>query len=186
MPTQGWRFIAADYSQIELRLLAHFSGDPAFVAAFRQGDDIHRQTAAIIFGIPVAQVTSDMRGRAKTINFATIYGQGPFALSRQLGISQDEARAFIAHYFERFSGVRAWLDRQVATGREQGWVETLFHRRRYVPEIKDKNFHPRIRERLAQNSPLQGSAADLIKIAMIRVHDALRAEGLAGRLLLGA
>jgi DNA polymerase-1 len=155
------------------------------VAAFRQGDDIHRQTAAIIFGVPVAQVTSDMRGRAKTINFATIYGQGPFALSRQLGISQEEARAFIAHYFERFSGVRAWLDRQVALGREQGWVETLFHRRRYVPEIKDRNFNTRaFGERLAQNSPLQGSAADLIKIAMIRVHDALRAEGLCGRLLL--
>ena len=185
VPTEGWRFIAADYSQIELRLLAHFSGDPAFVAAFRQGDDIHRQTAAIIFGVPVAQVTSDMRARAKTINFATIYGQGPFALSRQLGISQDEARAFIAHYFERFSGVRAWLDRQVALGREQGWVETLFHRRRYVPEIKDKNFNTRaFGERLAQNSPLQGSAADLIKIAMIRVHGALRAEGLAGRILL--
>jgi DNA polymerase-1 len=185
VPTAGWRFIAADYSQIELRLLAHFSGDPAFLAAFRQGDDIHRQTAAIIFGVPVAQVTPDMRGRAKTINFATIYGQGPFALSRQLGITQDEARAFIAHYFERFSGVRAWLDRQVALGREQGWVETLFHRRRYVPEIKDKNFNTRaFGERLAQNSPLQGSAADLIKIAMIRVHGALQAEGLSGRLLL--
>ena len=185
VPTAGWRFLAADYSQIELRLLAHFSGDPAFVAAFRQGDDIHRQTAAIIFGVPVAEVTADMRGRAKTINFATIYGQGPFALSRQLGITQDEARAFIAHYFERFSGVRSWLDRQVALGREQGWVETLFHRRRYVPEIKDKNFNTRaFGERLAQNSPLQGSAADLIKIAMIRVHGALRAEGLSGRLLL--
>ncbi len=185
VPTAGWRFIAADYSQIELRLLAHFSGDPAFVAAFRQGDDIHRQTAAIIFGVPVAQVTPDMRARAKTINFATIYGQGPFALSRQLGITQDEARAFIAHYFERFAGVRSWLDSQVALGREQGWVETLFHRRRYVPEIKDKNFNTRaFGERLAQNSPLQGSAADLIKIAMIRVHDALRAEGLTARLLL--
>ena len=185
VPTEGWRFIAADYSQIELRLLAHFSRDPAFVAAFRQGDDIHRQTAAIIFGLPVAEVTADMRGRAKTINFATIYGQGPFALSKQLGITQDEARAFIAHYFERFSGVRAWLDRQVALGREQGWVETLFHRRRYVPEIKDKNFNTRaFGERLAQNSPLQGSAADLIKIAMIRVHGALRSEGLSGRILL--
>ncbi|HKP30604.1 MAG TPA: DNA polymerase I [Gemmatimonadales bacterium] len=185
VPTAGWRFLAADYSQIELRLLAHFSGDPAFVAAFRQGDDIHRQTAAIIFGVPVAQVTPDMRGRAKTINFATIYGQGPFALSRQLGITQDEARAFIAHYFERFSGVRSWLDSQVALGREQGWVETLFHRRRYVPEIKDRNFNTRaFGERLAQNSPLQGSAADLIKIAMIRVHGALGTEGLSGRLLL--
>ncbi|MEZ0335105.1 MAG: DNA polymerase, partial [Gemmatimonadales bacterium] len=169
----------------ELRLLAHFSGDPAFVAAFRQGDDIHRQTAAIIFGVPVAQVTADMRGRAKTINFATIYGQGPFALSRQLGISQEEARAFIARYFERFAGVRAFLDRQIQLARERGYVETLFKRRRYIPEIRDRNFNMRAYgERNAQNSPLQGSAADLIKLAMIRISDAIEEEGLQSRMLL--
>jgi DNA polymerase-1 len=135
--------------------------------------------------VTAADVTPDMRARAKTINFATIYGQGPFALSKQLGIAQDEAKAFIAQYFERFRGVREWLDRQVALAREQGWVETLFGRRRYVPEIKDRNFNIRaFGERLAQNSPLQGSAADLIKVAMIRVHEALRAEGLSGRMLL--
>ncbi len=185
VPGEGWRFVVADYSQIELRLLAHFSGDAAFVRAFEEGGDIHRQTAAIIFGVEASAVTAEMRAQAKTINFATIYGQGPFALSRQLGIGQDEAKAFITQYFERFAGVRAWLDGQVALARSQGWVETLFGRRRYVPEVKDRNYNTRaFGERLAQNSPLQGSAADLIKIAMIRIHTALRDEGLAGRLLL--
>jgi DNA polymerase-1 len=185
VPGPGWQFVVADYSQIELRLLAHFSGDPLFLDAFTRGDDIHRQTAAIIFGVPAADVTAEMRARAKTINFATIYGQGPFALSRQLGIPQEEARAFIARYFERFAGVRAWLDGQVALARERGWVETLFQRRRYVPEIRDRNFNVRaFGERLAQNSPLQGSAADLIKIAMIRIHRALAEEGLHARMLL--
>jgi DNA polymerase-1 len=181
----GCRLLVADYSQIELRLLAHFSGDPAFVEAFAQGGDIHRQTAAVIFGVPQEQVTGEMRARAKTINFATIYGQGPFALARQLGISQDEAKAFIRQYFERFAGVRAWLDRTVLEARERGFVETLFGRRRYIPELKDKNFSIRaFGERTATNSPLQGSAADLIKIAMIRIHASLRAERLGARLLL--
>jgi DNA polymerase-1 len=185
VPREGWVFLVADYSQIELRLMAHLSGDPAFIEAFHQGGDIHRQTAALIFGVPVEQVTSEMRARAKTINFATIYGQGPFALSRQLGISQEDARAFIARYFERFAGVRAFLDRQVKLAREQGYVETLFKRRRYIPEIRDRNFNLRAYgERTAQNSPLQGSAADLIKLAMIHIHDAIREEGLASRMLL--
>jgi len=185
VPAQGWRFVVADYSQIELRLLAHFSGDPAFTEAFRGGGDIHRQTAALIFDLPLERVTGEMRARAKTINFATIYGQGPFALSRQLGISHEEAKAFITQYFERFAGIRTWLDGQVEQARTQGWVETLFHRRRFVPEIKDRNYSVRaFGERLAQNSPLQGSAADLIKIAMIRIHDALAADGQQARLLL--
>ena len=185
VPTAGWSFVVADYSQIELRLLAHFSGDPAFVQAFHSDGDIHRQTAAIIFGVAVQDVTPEMRARAKTINFATIYGQGPFALSHQLGITQDEARAFISQYFERFAGIRAWLDQQVQLARERGWVETLFRRRRYVPEIKDRNYNTRaFGERLAQNSPLQGSAADLIKIAMVGIHRSLREAGMEGRLLL--
>jgi DNA polymerase-1 len=185
VPADGWSFVVADYSQIELRLLAHFSGDPLFLEAFARGGDIHRQTAAAIFGVAVDQVTADMRARAKTINFATIYGQGPFALARQLGITQEEARTFIAQYFERFAGVRAWLDGQVDLARRQGWVETLFQRRRYVPEVRDKNFNTRsFGERLAQNSPLQGSAADLIKVAMIRIHGALTERRMAARLLL--
>ena len=185
VPRAGWQFLVADYSQIELRLMAHLSGDPGFIEAFHQGGDIHRQTAALIFGVAAEQVTPEMRARAKTINFATIYGQGPFALSRQLGISQEDAKAFIARYFERFAGVRAFLDRQVQLAREQGYVETLFKRRRYIPEIKDRNFNMRAYgERNAQNSPLQGSAADLIKLAMIHIHIALRERGLRSRMLL--
>ncbi len=185
VPRKGWRFVVADYSQIELRLLAHLSGDPAIVAAFRGGGDIHRETAAIIFGVDVADVTSEMRARAKTINFGTIYGQGPFALSNQLGISQDEAKAFISEYFARFAGVRAFLDGCVERARDQGYVETLFGRRRYIPEIHDKNFNLRsFAERTSQNTPLQGSAADLIKRAMVRVHAALPAAGLEATLLL--
>jgi DNA polymerase-1 len=185
VPRAGWQFLVADYSQIELRLMAHLSGDPAFIEAFNQGGDIHRQTAALIFNVPVAEVTSDMRARAKTINFATIYGQGPFALSRQLGISQEDAKTFIARYFERFAGVRQFLDRMVQLAREQGYVETIFRRRRYIPEIKDRNFNMRAYgERAAQNSPLQGSAADLIKLAMIRIHAAIAERKLASRMLL--
>ena len=185
IPREGWVFLVADYSQIELRIMAHLSEDPAFIEAFRQGGDIHRQTAALIFNVPVEQVTGEMRARAKTINFATIYGQGAFALSRQLGISLEDAREFIARYFERFSGVRAFLDRQIELARRQGYVETLFKRRRYIPELKERNFSIRAYgERNAQNSPLQGSAADLIKLAMVRIHQAIRAQGLAGRMLL--
>src|SRR5207249_8332037 len=180
----GAMLVTADYSQIELRLLAHLSGDPAFVAAFEQGGDIHRQTAAIIFGVAHDHVTAEMRARAKTINFATIYGQGPFALSRQLGITQDDAKRFIEQYFTRFAGVRAWLDGTVAQAREKGYVETLFGRRRYVPELKDRNYNIRaFGERTATNSPLQGSAADLIKIAMIGIARALKERGLVSRMI---
>jgi DNA polymerase-1 len=181
----GHLLLIADYSQVELRLLAHFSDDPAFVAAFQRGGDIHRQTAAVIFGVPEANVTAEMRGRAKTINFATIYGQGALALSRQLGITLEEAKAFIKHYFERFAGVRAWLDKTVDEARQRGFVETLFGRRRYIPELRDRNFSIRsFGERTATNSPLQGSAADLIKIAMIRIHAALKQANLRTKMLL--
>jgi DNA polymerase-1 len=181
----GALLLTADYSQIELRLLAHLSGDPAFVEAFEQGGDIHRQTAAIIFDVAQDRVMPDMRARAKTINFATIYGQGAFALSRQLGITQDDAKRFIDQYFTRFAGVRAWLDRTVAQAREKGYVETLFGRRRYIPELKDRNYNIRaFGERTATNSPLQGSAADLIKIAMIGIAGALKEAGLASRMIL--
>ena len=185
IPRKGWLFLAADYSQIELRLLAHLSNDPAFVQAFNSGGDIHRQTAALIFDVPLEQVTSEMRGRAKTINFATIYGQGPHALSRQLKISHAEAKEFIERYFERFQRVRAYLDSMVDYAREHGYVETIFKRRRYVPELRDRNFSIRaFGERTAANSPIQGSAADLIKIAMIRIHARLQAERLSARMLL--
>jgi DNA polymerase-1 len=181
----GRRLIVADYSQIELRVLAHLSGDEAFVAAFARGGDIHRETAAIIFDVSPADVTAEMRARAKTINFATIYGQGAFSLSRQLGIPQEEARQFIATYFERFAGVRRFLDATVARAGETGYVETLLGRRRYVPELKDRNRSVRaFGERTAMNSPMQGSAADLIKVAMIRLAAALREAGLESGMLL--
>jgi DNA polymerase-1 len=185
VPRKGWVLLAADYSQIELRLLAHLSRDPAFVAAFNAGGDIHRQTASIIFDVPLEKVTSEMRARAKTINFATIYGQGAHALSRQLKISNAEAKEFIQRYFERFRGIKAYLDSRVDFAREHGYVETIFRRRRYVPELRDRNFNIRaFGERTAANSPIQGSAADLIKIAMIRIDRALKgtgAEPAAGR-----
>jgi DNA polymerase I len=185
IPRPGWKFLAADYSQIELRLLAHLSNDQAFVDAFNSGGDIHRQTASIIFGVPVDDVTSDMRARAKTINFATIYGQGAHALSRQLKISNAEAKEFISTYFERFHGIRRYLDSMVEFAREHGYVETIFHRRRYIPELRDRNFNIRtFGERTAANSPIQGSAADLIKIAMIRIDSAIRKRQLQSRMLL--
>jgi DNA polymerase-1 len=185
IPREGWLLLAADYSQIELRLLAHLSHDPAFVEAFQAGGDIHRQTAAVIFDVPVAEVTSNMRSRAKTINFATIYGQGARALSLQLGIEHAEAKEFIARYFERFQGVRNYLDSMVAFAREHGYVQTIFGRRRYIPELRERNFNIRaFGERVAANSPIQGSAADLIKIAMIRIDHALRTRKLRSKMLL--
>ena len=185
VPRRGWVLLSADYSQVELRLLAHLSHDPAFVQAFASGGDIHRQTAALIFDVPVDEVTSTMRARAKTINFATIYGQGAHALSRQLGIAHAEAKEFIARYFERFQGIRKYLDSMVELARKQGYVQTIFGRRRYIPEVRDRNFNVRaFGERAAANSPIQGSAADLIKIAMIRIHRALREQRLASTMLL--
>jgi DNA polymerase-1 len=185
IPRKGWVMMAADYSQIELRLLAHLSHDPAFVEAFNAGGDIHRQTASIIFDVPVDQVTSEMRSRAKTINFATIYGQGAHALSRQLKIEYAEARHFISTYFERFSGIRRYLDAMVEFARQNGYVQTISGRRRYIPELRERNFSIRaFGERTAANSPIQGSAADLIKMAMIGIANAIREKKLAGRMLL--
>jgi DNA polymerase-1 len=185
IPRAGWTLLAADYSQIELRLLAHLSNDPAFVEAFNAGGDIHRQTAAIIFDVPLVDVTSEMRARAKTINFATIYGQGAHALSRQLKIDHAEAKDFIAKYFERFRGIRNYLDSMVEFAKDNGYVTTLFGRRRYIPELRERNFNIRaFGERTAANSPIQGSAADLIKIAMIRIDSALREREHAARMLL--
>jgi DNA polymerase-1 len=182
---EGNRFLATDYSQIELRILAHFSGDPAFVSAFWEGIDIHRQTASVIFEVPVDEVTPEQRAKAKTINFATLYGQGEFSLARQLGIPRGEAAKFIGDYFDRFSGVRAFLDGQVESARKLGYAETLNGRRRYIPELQSKNWNVRqFGERVAQNTPIQGSAADLIKVAMIRIHDESERREFGGTLLL--
>ncbi len=185
IPADGYLFVSADYSQIELRVLAHYSEDAAFLEAFRSGTDIHRQTAALVFGVEPDQVTRTMRDRAKTVNFAVIYGIGPFSLAQQLGVSTAEAKEFIDRYFERFPGVRAFLDRQVELAREQGFIETLTRRRRYIPEIRSKNFNIRsFGERVATNAPIQGSAADLIKVAMIAIQQSIEETGSRARMLL--
>lgn len=185
IPHAGWTMVGADYSQIELRLLAHLSKDAAFLETFRNGGDIHRETAARIFGVDPSAVSSEMRSRAKTINFATIYGQGAHALSQQLRIAHAEAKEFIEQYFERFTGIRTYLDAAVESARTLGYAETIFGRRRFIPELRDKNFNIRaFGERTAQNTPIQGSAADLIKIAMIRIAGRLKAERLASKMLL--
>jgi DNA polymerase-1 len=185
LPAEGNVFVSADYSQIELRILAHYSGDPAFVEAFRSGADIHRQTAALVFGVAADSVTREMRDRAKTVNFAVIYGIGPFSLAQQLGVGTAEAKEFIERYFERFPGVRDYLDDQIELARKQGFVETLTGRRRYIPEIGSKNFNIRaFGERAATNAPIQGTAADLIKVAMIEIHRELRRTGSSARMLL--
>jgi DNA polymerase-1 len=178
VPARSMLLLGADYSQIELRILAHLSGDPAFTEAFNAGRDVHRDTAALIFGVEVDAVSPAMRGQAKTVNFATIYGQGPMALARQLGISVAEAREFIDGYFTRFPAIRQYLDRQVEVAREEGYVETLFGRRRYIPELNSKNYNIRsFGERVATNSPIQGTAADLIKLAMINIQRELKQRG---------
>jgi DNA polymerase I len=185
VPAEGHVFVSADYSQIELRILAHYSEDPAFVEAFRADEDIHRQTAALIFGVERDGVTREMRDRAKTVNFAVIYGIGPFSLAQRLGISNAEAKEFIDRYFERFPGVRRYLDEQIELARTQGFVETLTGRRRYIPEITSRNFNIRsFGERAATNAPIQGSSADLIKIAMIDIHRDIAEGRIRGRMLL--
>jgi DNA polymerase-1 len=185
VPEEGRRFVSADYSQIELRVLAHLSGDETFLKAFRSGADIHRETAALVFEVDPDDVTPRMRDAAKTINFATIYGIGPFALSKQLGTSVQEAKTFIENYFERLPDVRRYLDRQIERAYEEGYVETLAGRRRYIPEVKSKNYNIRqFGERAATNAPVQGSAADIIKIAMIDIHRSLQGRADDTRMLL--
>lgn len=185
IPRSGWTMLSADYSQIELRLLAHLSDDPAFISTFRHGGDIHRETAALIFGVPADEVTSEMRSRAKTINFATLYGQGAHALSQQIRVTHADAKEFIEKYFARFTGVRAFLDGAIEAARTHGYAETIFGRRRYIPELRDRNFNIRaFGERTAQNTPIQGSAADLIKIAMIRIAARMSEQKLQAAMLL--
>jgi DNA polymerase-1 len=181
----GWLLLVSDYSQIELRILAHLSRDEALMDAFRTGADIHRQTAALVFGLDPEEVTSALRTRAKEVNFGVIYGMGPFGLARRLGIPRDEARKFIEGYFERFQGVRRYQEDSIRQVKSLGYVTTLLGRRRYLPEIQSKNFNVRaFAERAAINSPIQGTAADLLKLAMIRIHRRLAEDGVPARLLL--
>ena len=181
----GHVLLAADYSQIELRLLAHFSKDPLLVEAYRRGDDIHTLTASQVFGVPPLMVTPDHRRQAKVVNFGIVYGLSAFGLSQNLGIEPAEAKQFINAYFERYSGVRAFIDRTLEEARREGKVRTLFGRVRPIPDINSKNANLRgFAERTAVNTPLQGTAADLIKIAMIRIDAALRERGMKSRMTL--
>ena len=182
---EGSVFLAVDYSQIELRLLAHLSGDEHLVRAFNEGEDFHAETAARVFGVPVSEVTPDLRSRAKAVNFGIVYGQQAYGLSQSLHISMAEARDMMDRYYEAYPGVRTFLDNVVARAKQTGYAETMYGRRRHIPELKAKN--PQLRgfgERTAMNHPMQGTAADIIKIAMARVSRRLEEEGFAAHMIL--
>ena len=185
-PSPGYdKILAADYSQIELRILAHLSRDPILTEAFRTGEDIHRRTAAEVFGVNPAEVSREMRDRAKAVNFGIVYGISDYGLSRDIKVSRGEARAYISSYFARYSGVKYYIDGIIAEAKSKGYVTTLLNRRRYLPDINSKNFNLRsFAERTAMNTPIQGTAADLIKLAMVRVHAEMERLKLKSRMIL--
>jgi DNA polymerase-1 len=185
VPREGWKLVVADYSQIELRLLAHMSEDPLLVEAFRSGEDIHTRTASEVLGVHPLMVTPEARRDAKAVNFGIVYGISPFGLAAQLGISRGEAEKYIRNYFERYQGVRRFIDATIAEVRKTGVTRTLFGRERPIPDINSRNPNARgFAERTAVNSPLQGTAADLIKLAMVRIDSALESGGHRGVMLL--
>ena len=185
VPQDGFVFMDADYSQIELRVLAHFSGDKALINAYREQSDIHRITASQVFHVPFDEVTDLQRRNAKAVNFGIVYGISSFGLSQGLSITRKEAEGYINRYFETYPGIKAFLDGAVAEAKEKGYVTTLFGRRRPVPELKSSNFMQRsFGERVAMNSPIQGTAADIIKFAMLGVDRRLRRENMRSRLIL--
>jgi DNA polymerase-1 len=172
---EGNVLIAADYSQIELRIVAALAEDAIMIEVFKNGEDIHRATAAVINGVPLAEVTKEMRSAAKAINFGVLYGQGAYGLSAQTGMTQFEAKEFIAKYFEKFEGVKKYMDAVLEKAKETGYVETFFGRRRYIPELNSQNFQLRNSgERMAINMPVQGTAADIMKLGMIEMYKRLR------------
>jgi len=177
--------MSADYSQIELRVLAHISGDETLIEAFQKGRDIHTQTASEVFGVPLDQVTESQRSAAKAINFGIVYGISSFGLSKGINLTRAEAQTYIDKYFERYPKVKQYMDDIVRQGTEAGYVTTLLKRRRYLPDLRSRNYNLRsFASRMAMNSPIQGSAADIIKLAMLRVDEALRKAGLRAELLL--
>jgi DNA polymerase-1 len=184
----GWSLVKADYSQVELRILAHVAQDPAMLDAFARDEDIHATTAAAVYGVPLSEVTPDLRRVAKTTNFAIVYGSSSFGLAQGTGLSQKDAEKFIQGYFARFPKVKAYLDGTKKTAAERGWVETLLGRRRYFPELRSTSpLHAQARsaaERMAINMPIQGTAADIIKIAMVRLQETLDKRGLKAKLIL--
>jgi DNA polymerase-1 len=185
VPEPGWWFVSADYSQVELRIVAHLSEDPGLIDAFLAGEDIHRRTAAEVLGLSIESVTPDQRDRAKAVNFGIVYGQTPFGLAQNLGISNEEAADFIARYFARYPGVQRYIAEDLSKARDTGLTKTLFGRIRQHPEINSKNGMRRsIAERTAINSPIQGTAADIIKLAMIRIAEDLQHEKRKTRMVL--
>jgi DNA polymerase-1 len=185
IPDEGCVFASSDYSQIELRIMAHLSADKNMVEAFMHDQDIHAATASKIYHVPVEEVTADMRRKAKTANFGIIYGITPFGLSERLSISRTEAKQLIDEYFETFPDVKRYMDKSIATARTKGYVETIFGRKRYLPDINSQNANVRgFAERNAINAPIQGSAADIIKVAMIKIHDRFAKEKLKSKMIL--
>jgi DNA polymerase-1 len=185
---EGWKLIAADYSQVELRVMAHVSGDEGLLGAFARGEDIHASTAAAILDIPLEEVTPDQRRLAKTVNFGLSYGQTAYGLAQATGLTQPEAEDFIETYFERFPRVREYIERTKTLAARQGYVETLMGRRRYFPELEHNSkasyYARQAAERMAINAPIQGTAADIIKIAMVRLHQAFQEQRLRARMML--
>jgi len=181
----GCRLVSADYSQVELRILAHVAGDEALIDAFQRDEDVHTRTAAEVFGIPPEVVTPNQRRAAKAINFGIAYGLSPHGLSTRLDIPTEEARAIIDRYFERYAGIRRYLEETVEKARRLGFVETMFGRRRFMPDLHSRNRNAaQAAERAAINMPIQGTAADLIKMAMIRINDAIASRNLRAQMLL--
>ena len=182
---EGNLLLTADYSQIELRILAHMSQDESFLDAFRHGQDIHTRTASEVFGVPMSEVTSEMRSRAKAVNFGIVYGISDFGLARDLKVTRKEAKSYIENYFARCPGVKSYIDRVIQEAKENGYVKTLLNRRRYLPELFSKNFNIRnFGERAAMNTPIQGSAADIIKLAMINISKELTARDFQTKMVL--
>ena len=185
IPKEGYVFVDADYSQIELRLLAHMSGDKTLIDAYNEDSDIHRITASKVFKVPFEEVTQTQRSNAKAVNFGIVYGISSFGLSRDLSITPKEAKNYIDEYFKTYPSLKSYLDELINSAKEKGYSETLYGRRRPVPELASGNFKQRqFGERIAMNSPLQGTAADIIKIAMINVYNRLKKEGLKSKLIL--
>ena len=185
VPKDGFVFLDADYSQIELRILAHMSGDEKLIEAYNSSADIHRATAAQVFGVPLDEVTDEQRRNAKAVNFGIIYGMSSFGLSQDLSISRKEAKEYIERYFASYPTIKTFIDGLVSDAKEKGYSLTMYNRRREIPEIKSSNFMQRsFGERVAMNAPIQGTAADIIKLAMINVYNALKENNLKSRLIL--